>query len=178
MIFTSSRANLPKEQIRVFLDAFASCDGCPARQRIGFQGISKGTVVLRRNEYYTTSYQMASDLVECIYKTGNSASIYVNRTKGKTQKFKNGEYTINHNVYVISELKNKVRSIRKGYKEIDYNDYVYDIEVEDNHTLLIKDGKSIHFNANCRCTALSVFIMDGYKPEWSNADECYRIVRV
>lgn len=30
---------------------------------------------------------------------------------------------------------------------------------------------------NCRCTALSVFIMDGYQAKWSVSDECYRIVR-
>ena len=30
---------------------------------------------------------------------------------------------------------------------------------------------------NCRCTALSVFIMDGYQAKWSSSEECYRIVR-
>ena len=33
-----------------------------------------------------------------------------------------------------------------------YNDFVYDIEVDKNHTLLIKYGFCIHWNSNCQCS--------------------------
>lgn len=165
--------NLPKEKIRLFLDSFASCDGTPAHKHIGFNGQEMSIM----NKYYTTSYKMASDLVECIYKSGNSASITIKKSKGKEVKFRNGTYTLNYDVYVVSELKTKTRSIRRGFHIEEYNDYVYDIEVDDNHTLLVKDGKSIHWNSNCRCVAQAVFLQDGWRMK-QNPDGSYTPVKI
>lgn len=67
-----------------------------------------------------------------------------------------------------------------GHKQLEGKIYKYG---EENRypVVNVEHGKEIRGlpaqRPNCRCTALSVFIMDGYKPEWSNADECYRIVR-
>lgn len=58
-----------------------------------------------------------------------------------------------HNTFGNSFLTRDKKYINKFYvTQEKYNDYVYDIEVEKNHTLLIKYGKSIHFGSNCRCT--------------------------
>lgn len=168
--------NLPPEKIRIFLDAYASCDGMPEQERIGFKGTEKEVIVKRHNQYYTTSHKMAADLIECIYKSGSSASLGISNIKGKDVKFKNGVYTTNYDVYRISEIKSKYRSIIKGYKEEKYNDYVYDIEVKDNHTILIKDKQSIHFNSNCRCVASPVWVLDGWTAE-KQSDGSYKIVR-
>lgn len=152
---------LDSEYIRIFLDAFAKCDGTPAHKVKGKHGFSN----FREQQYYTTSPAMMSDLVECIYKTGKSASVYTNKTKGKEVEFKNGKYKMNYDLFVISELKNNWRKLSscKIEKQI-YNDFVYDIEVKDNHTLLIKDKQSIHWNSNCRCDARPVWILQGYEP--------------
>ena len=32
-----------------------------------------------------------------------------------------------------------------------YNGFVYDIEVDRNHTLLVKYGSCVHWNSNCKC---------------------------
>ena len=106
------------------------------------------------NQYRTSSKKMADDLAECIIKAGMGASIYFSKEKGKEVKFRNGVYKLNTDLYTIQELKNVYNSFYSTKMELeDYNDSVYDIEVEENHTILIKSGRCIHWNSNCRCTA-------------------------
>ena len=144
--------SLPADKIRIFLDAFASCDGTPAGMR---NGKFNGNPCLSYNAYYTTSPKMMADLVECVYKTNMSCSVYVQKNKGKQVEFKNGTYTLNYDLFIVQELKTKVRNMEKAKITTEqYNDYVYDIEVADNHTILVKRGKDIHWNSNCRCIAM------------------------
>ena len=97
---------------------------------------------------------MMADLVECIYKTNMSCSVYLQKNKEKIQQFKNGFYTLNYDLYIIQEMKTKKRTMEKmTIKKQSYNDYVYDIEVNKNNTILVKQDKSIHWNSNCRCVA-------------------------
>ena len=46
-----------------------------------------------------------------------------------------------------------IKANKLNFEFVPYNDMVYDIEVEENHTILIKSGRCIHWNSNCRCTA-------------------------
>lgn len=60
---------------------------------------------------------------------------------------------------VPTQIKNALEfiSVEKLKKElIPYNDSVYDIGVEKNHTILIKSENNIHWNSNCRCVAIPV----------------------
>lgn len=144
--------SLPADKIRVFLDAFARCDGTPAGM---CNGKFNGNPCMSFNAYYTTSPKMMADLVECVYKTNMSCSVYVQKNKGKQVKFRNGTYTLNHDLLTVQEMKTKVRNMEKAKITTQpYNDYVYDIEVADNHTILVKNGKDIHWNSNCRCLAM------------------------
>ena len=141
---------LDKRYIRIFLDAYALGDGTPAKKTKFNQ--EKG--LMTYNQYHTSSRKMAHDLAECVIKAGMGVSIYFTAQKGKKIAFKNGTYRINTNIYWIQELKNQYNSAYSMKKEIvEYKDSVYDIEVDRNHTLLIKSGKCIHWNGNCRCTA-------------------------
>ena len=109
------------------------------------------------NSYRTSSKKLADDLVECIIKVGMSANIRFVKQKGKQIKFKNGTYTLNTDLFIVRETKllyNKVDNMKKEL--IPYNDSVYDIEVEKNHTILIKSENSIHWNSNCRCVAIPI----------------------
>lgn len=152
--------NMSPDKIRVFLDAYAKCDGISGKNVKGWGKDS----VRSYNQYFTTSPKMMADLVECIYKTNMSASVYTRNDKGKQNKFKNGVYTQNYDLYIIQELKTKNRTMENAKIEINrYDDYVYDIEVMDNHTILIKSGKSIHWNSNCRCSAIPIVDEDFYK---------------
>ena len=140
---------LDKKYIRIFLDAYALGDGTPTKKDEIY-----GRNCMAYNSYHTSSKKMAHDLAECIIKAGMGVSIYFEKTKGKEIKFRNGTYKLNVDMYTIQELKNVYNSAYCTKKEIvEYNDSVYDIEVDRNHTLLIKSGKCIHWNGNCRCTA-------------------------
>ena len=103
--------SLSADKIRIFLDAFASCDGKPAGT---CNGKFNGRICKSYNAYYTTSPKMMSDLVECVYKTNMSCSVYVQKNKGKQVKFRNGTYTLNYDVFIIQELKTKVRNVEKA----------------------------------------------------------------
>ena len=141
---------LDPENIRVFLDAYALGDGTLAK-KINFMNIRE---VMTYNQYRTSSKKMSDDLAECIIKAGMGVSIYFSKEKGKEVKFRNGVYKLNTDLYTIQELKNIYNSFYSTKMELeDYNDSVYDIEVEENHTILIKSGRCIHWNSNCRCTA-------------------------
>lgn len=74
-------------------------------------------------------------------------------------KFVTGIDNLKGNYYFLYAKKNnfkdlthaQIESMKKEF--VEYNDSVYDIEVDRNHTILIKSGKCIHWNSNCRCTA-------------------------
>lgn len=151
--------NLPSEQIRIFLNAFASCDGTPQKDNV--EGFNKKLGFTTYNQYFTTSPRLMADLVECIYKTSKSCSVYLSKNKGKEVTFRNGSYKLNYDLYTINEMKTINRRLEQAeIKVIPYNDFVYDIEVSKNHTLLIKQGKSIHWNSNCRCRLEPVVTAD------------------
>lgn len=146
--------NLNVKYLRIFLNAYALCDGQKGKVITGFNG---KRALRTYNQYFTTSKQLIADLVELIIKTGFNASVYKQNTKGKQQEFRNGIYTINHDVYVIQEKKTVYYDFSSmTTTEQKYNNFVYDIEVEKNHTLLIKTGKDIHWNSNCRCQAIGI----------------------
>ena len=141
---------LDRKYIRIFLDAYALGDGTPAKK----MKFGREKELMIYNQYRTSSKKMAHDLAECVIKAGMGVSIYFTPQKGKKIAFKNGIYRINTDIYWIQELKNQYNSAYSMKKElIDYNDSVYDIEVDRNHTILIKSGRCIHWNSNCRCTA-------------------------
>ena len=144
---------LSPKAIRIFLNAFALGDGSlkeSSKKLIG----GKNKELTSYNIYRTSSLKMAETLAECLIKVGRGVSISCRKQKGKKVKFKNGTYTLNTNEYIIRELKTVYNWFGNMKKElVDYNDSVYDIEVDRNHTILIKSGKCIHWNSNCRCTA-------------------------
>ena len=142
---------LPSEYIRIFLDAFCLGDGSP-KKIIYSKRFDKN--LTKYNSYYTSSKRLANDLVELIIKCGMSATLGIMKCKDKVVNFRNGTYKINYDVYIVRENVKKHRLLTSmNIREIPYNDYVYDIEVNKNHTLLIKTGNFIHWNSNCRCIA-------------------------
>ena len=142
---------LPSEYSRIFLDAFCLGDGSP-KKIIYSKRFDKN--LTKYNSYYTSSKRLANDLVELIIKCGMSATLGIMKCKDKVVNFRNGTYKINYDVYIVRENVKKHRLLTSmNIREIPYNDYVYDIEVNKNHTLLIKTGNFIHWNSNCRCIA-------------------------
>ena len=144
--------NSSKELLRCFLDAYALGDGTLRKKKQMF-GKDANTC----QYYYTSSKRMADDLVECIIKAGGSASIKFEKRKGKVINFKNGSYETKTDIYIVTEKKKQFMQLKTAKVVIEpYNDWLYDIEVDKNNTLLVKYNSCVHWNGNCKCNFVPV----------------------
>jgi len=144
---------MSKELIEQFLETYLLGDGSYKEGKIwkGFKFSGQGS-------YFTSSKRMADDIGELIMKIGKKPSFKLSKCKGKKIKFKNGEYKINNNIWKISECKNVNTDRNRLKKEIrDYDDYVYDVELERNHILLVRRNGKVVWSGNCRCDITPVF---------------------
>jgi len=140
------------KNIKIFLDAFCSGDG----------NIKKGNEYKNGNfkdsrSFSTSSRRMADDLGELIIRSGMAVRYSVAKNAGKVVSFKNGDYKINNDQYNIAELTSKYRKFDKiKIEEKKYYDFVYDIEVAKNHTLLTRRNGRVVWGSNCRCSLIAV----------------------
>jgi intein/homing endonuclease len=140
---------LSPETINVFLDAYILGDGS---RSIGNCFGYKAELV----SIHSSSIKMANDLVRLMLLGGHSASWRTQKTKGKLQKFKNGEYFCNHDIHTITRLNSNKRKFK--CKDINYSGFVYDVELEKNHTLLIKTDNCILWSGNSNCRSIVVAV--------------------
>lgn len=146
-----------KRQIKIFLDAFISCDGY-IRKAKSFKG-NRGTICTPKSEersYFTTSEQLASDIGEMILKIGKRPSYYVSEVSGKECEFSNGTYIINHNTITIREC-NSVTATVFNKEKVQYSGYVYDLTLEKNAIMYIRRNGKCFWGSNCRCRAIPLF---------------------
>lgn len=117
--------------------------------------LGDGTIHKGQTIYTTSSKQLADDIQELIIKIGKVANIIKKDTKG-TESI--GGYTRNCDMYYIGERSNKIDAYidkrkndkRGNYRFEHYKGKIWDVEVEDNHTMLVRrDGKP-YFSGNCR----------------------------
>ena len=142
--------NLSAEQIRIFLDAFILGDGHQRKGKPFKNGNFRDEII-----YTTSSKRMADDIGELLIKVGRRPSYYLSKIKGKTISFRNGDYTINHNIWFIRECYAQTSIIAKtGIKiqEIDYYDLVFCVELEKYHTLFVRRDGKCTWCGNCRCS--------------------------
>ena len=143
--------NASKRQINIFLDAYARTDGSIVKPH-SFKGNRGADFTPKRlaRIFFTSSEVLKNDISELIMKVGNRPSVSITGKKGTLHHFPNGEYTTNADNYRISEAFSKTSSVFE--KElIPYNDFVYDIELERNHTLYVmRNGKAV-WGSNCKC---------------------------
>ncbi|MCT4142996.1 hypothetical protein HZP66_02000 [Elizabethkingia anophelis] len=143
--------NASSRQINIFLDAYSITDGSITRPN-AFKG-NRGTDFIPKRLariFYTSSERLKSDLSELIMKVGNRPSISITGKKGTLHHFPNGEYKTKNDAYKVSEAFSKTSSVFD--KElVPYDDFVYDIELERNHTLYVmRNGKAV-WGSNCMC---------------------------
>ena len=136
---------LSKEYLTLFLKAYSITDGHVRKPKIW-----KNYLFSSETCYYTTSDQLASDLGELILKIGKSVTY--SKSKIKTIKFKNGTYTQNYEVWTIRQNQRQTAlSNKMDIKYIDYNDFVYCVELEKNNTLFVRRNGKVCVSGNCRC---------------------------
>lgn len=146
--------------IKEFLDAYTMGDGHIKKGK-KWKGSQFGDSIILS----TSSKRMAADLGELIIKVGKSVSYQKLNIKGKKCEFANGTYTINHDVWMIFILNSRYRFFEHAFvTEVNYDDFVYDIEVPKNHTILTRRNGKVVWGSNCRCCLLPV-IPDELTPE-------------
>jgi hypothetical protein len=144
----------PPEILRLFLDAYALGDGS-TREIVKPEKHLKS--IERR--YFTSSIRLAEQIGECILKVGNYPYFYIQKCGGKKVSFRNGDYIINRDVWVIAEntsphsVHNASPSCRHRGIQITeeyYDDMVYCAELEKNHVLWVRRNGRTAWCGNCR----------------------------
>lgn len=122
---------LAPEYLDIFLQTYARADG-----------------TFKENGFalYTSSERMRDGLVELLLKTGRAFSFSLQG--GGETKFLNGSYDCRP-VWHIQTYNNNPNALLQKPKEIDYNDYVYDITVPNHRIYVIRNGKGC-WSSNCR----------------------------
>ena len=144
---------LSSELIRIFLIAYSKADGTLKKGKIW-----KGYKFNDSIQFFTSSDKLASDLGELILKAGGRPSYYLNKCAGKEIEFKNGVYTINKDVWTIrwnTQVHNYLYNME--ITDIEYDDYVYCVEVPKHNTLLVRRNGKICWSGNCRTVIAPYF---------------------
>ena len=139
------------EILKVFLSAFALGDGSVKESE--YKGFTSTDETL-----FTSSERLAGQLGEVVFKTGRYPS-FRKPDKPKMVKFKNGEYMTKHTCWTIriNKSKNSYYNLSPSIahrgiqlKEVDYDDCVYDVELEKNHILLVRRNGKTAWSGNCK----------------------------
>lgn len=134
------------EIIKLFLNAYIQGDGHERKAKK-----YKGGNFKNERVYFTSSKRMADDLGELILKIGERPSFCFEKNTRKTVKFRNGEYTIKTDIWFIRECNTKTTALETLQKEVvDYNDWVYCLELEKYHTLYVRRNGKCVWSGNCR----------------------------
>lgn len=107
----------------------------------------KGDGTIKPNGFalYTSSDQMKNDLIELLVKTGRSFT-FSKQGEGK-KVFPNGKkYDCKYVWHIQSYDKNT--AYLPVPKEIEYNDYVYDITIPNHKIFIVRNGKGC-WSSNC-----------------------------
>jgi phosphoribosylamine-glycine ligase/intein/homing endonuclease len=121
---------------------------------------------LGRETLTTVSPKLADDLQEIIIKCGGLANIRVQTAKDTISN--EGCVGKNH-MYVLSiEKRNKDYNLGKGtISKEKYKGKVWDVEVEDLHTMLVRRNGKPFFSGNCRFGYPTISIqMEGVTSDW------------
>ncbi len=140
---------LSPKYIKIFLDAFLLGDSTVHRGVLydGYQ-------CKPQRIYSTSSVKLKDDLGELLLKVGKCPS-FKNRGKSiyhcKKQK---KDYLARYDQWNVAELNSKYRYGKVMKKEIKpYKGFIYDVELEKNHTLVVRRNDNVCVSGNCRCLA-------------------------
>lgn len=139
---------------------------CLSKILNGFR-VGDGSIHKRTGQVsvYTTSKVLADNLQEIIIKCGDVANIKMNPVKGTSMKVGNGKkYIRNHNGYSLSIRKQKKDYSLDGrnMKKTPYSGKIWDVEVKDFHTMLVRRNGKPFFSGNCRFGYPDIFLkMEG-----------------
>lgn len=131
--------NLSPELIREFLDSFVLGDGSVREDGLKI--------------YRSANKSMADDLQELVLKTGSYATMNeiisgsIGDFQGRTIYRKNDGIC-----YCVTEWIRKQQDaclLTNKFELVDFDDYVYDVEVEPYHSLYIRRNGKVFWSSNC-----------------------------
>ena len=114
----------------------------------------------------TSSTRLAGDLQELIIKCGRVANIHVSEQKGTISI---GGYIRKGDLYSLSVRTRKLDYSldKRVISKEEYSGIVWDVEVEDWHTMLVRRNGKPFFSGNCRFGYPTISIqMEGVTSEW------------
>jgi hypothetical protein len=156
--------NSTPENINLFLSSFCKGDGNERVRENNFIKSKPSKV------FFTSSPKLASDIGELLIKVDFRPSYFVSQPK--EVKHKNGIYLSKNNLISIYANRSKTSQLKRMSVEfVDYNDYVYDVELEKNHTLYVRRGGKVTISGNCRCTLNEVPQGYEWNPETNSFDK-------
>lgn len=148
-----------RDNLELFLHYFAMGDGSIRHKKSKYEKFKD--INFRPNYYFfTSSAKMMSDLCQLLLKVGAGVSI-TPPGKPKICSHRNGDYLTKHPCWIITRknrLKSQIKSLQK--QEVMYNDFVYGVELDKNHTLFVEQRGNVFLTGNCRCTL--VYIPKGW----------------
>lgn len=144
--------NAKSDVLQEFLRAFNLGDGTKRTRTVNNITNSQDEV------YFTSSERLAEQLGEMIFKAGKYPS-FTKPALPKICHFKNGSYMQKHTCWIIRANRSKhsyynispsTRHRGIQLKEIDYARFVYDVELEKNHVLLVRRNGKTAWSGNCK----------------------------
>lgn len=141
-----------QEQINLFLNTYCKGDGSFVKGRVwdGYQ--CKDSRL-----FYTSSSQMAADLGELMLKIERCPSYKFKEPQTIFDPKRNKSYTQNQGMWVINETTSKY--VHKEFlkeTQLEYDDFIYDVELEKYHTLIVRRNANVVISGNCRCHLQSI----------------------
>lgn len=157
-------------QMRVFLDAFAKCDG-HERLPHSFVGSRGGLFVPRSAErvYFTTSPRLCGNICELLLKVGVRPSLS-SKPPSVSRKRDGSLIKGNYECHVIRECRSSTATWFKKTVE-PYRGMVYDLTLAKNHIMYVEQGGKCYWGSNCICYKVPIlstedefFALDGDVP--------------
>src|ERR1700748_1905844 len=153
-----------KNLLNIFINAYIAGDGSVRERENKYLGyVSKEKVI------YTSSIKMVSDLSEVILKLGLRPSFH--EESEKIIKHHNGSYK-SCRMFTVRICNNKYSTTNHiERKDVLYDGYVYDVELEKYNTLFVRRNNKVTLSGNCRCTIFRK--PEGYK--WDVESQSFSI---
>lgn len=146
--------NLSQDLLKHFFDSYIKGNGSISNNKWnGYEQYNYGHSITAS----TNSIKLINDLTEIGMKLGYSISYSIRHPKPIFFKRNNKTYTAKYDQHVIRFNKHKNRCFYKHImKEIPYNDMVYCLEMEHNHSLFVRRNNKTNWSGNCRCSMVSL----------------------
>lgn len=125
---------LSPDLIDIFLESYCKGDGW---------------IQFGERKYSTASRKLADDVQELILKTGKLASVIKIPATNEKRWYKDHFIQNKSDIYQISELKRKnVHINKKDLKIVKYTDFIYCLEVNPHHTILVRRNGKVFWSGN------------------------------